>query len=122
MKLTIDVENTAQKTENGKLLLDPFTPDNQLVLACTKQDDGVESSFWFNHSTHSTENAKQLLQDQLDKASEADIVFCITKTPMVEGQEDESLERHWLIVKNKLTGQHGRVVTILDPLTGRFAA
>ena len=69
MKLTIDVENTAQKTENGKLMLDPFTPDNQLVLACTKQDDGVESSFWFNHATHSTENAKQLLQDQLDKAS-----------------------------------------------------
>ena len=56
------------------------------------------------------------------KASEADIVFCITKTPMIEGQEDESLERHWLIVKNKLTGQHGRVVTILDPLTGRFTA
>tara|TARA_R110002110_G_scaffold135129_1_gene318971 strand:- start:5949 stop:7985 length:2037 start_codon:yes stop_codon:yes gene_type:complete len=73
MKLTIDVENTAQKTENGKLMLDPFTPDNKLVLVCTKEDGGIESSFWFNHATHSTDNAKQLLQDQLDKAS---ILIC----------------------------------------------
>jgi replicative DNA helicase len=57
------------------------------------------------------------------KASEADVLFCITKTPMVEGQqEEESPERHWIIVKNKLTGKHGRVVTIFDPLTATFTA
>ena len=56
------------------------------------------------------------------KASEADVLFCITKTPMVEGQEEESPERHWIIVKNKLTGKHGRVVTLFDPLTATFKA
>mgnify|MGYP004453538615 FL=1 len=69
MKLTIDVENTTAKSASGKLLLDPFTPDNKLVLVCTKQDDGKESSFWFNHTTHSTDNAKELLQAQLDQAT-----------------------------------------------------
>ena len=69
MKLTIDVENTAQKLATGKVLVDPFTPDNKLVLVCTKKDGGKESSFWFNHSTHSTENAKALLQAQLDQAA-----------------------------------------------------
>ena len=57
------------------------------------------------------------------KASEADVLFCLTKTPMVEGQqEEESSERHWVIVKNKLTGKHGRVVTMFDPLTATFQA
>ena len=69
MKLTIDVENTATTTSTGKLLLDPFSPENKLVLVCTKQDDGTESSFWLNHDTHSTDNAKELLQAQLDKAT-----------------------------------------------------
>ena len=69
MKLTIDVENTAIKLESGKILVDPFTPNNKLVLVCTKQDGGTESSFWFNHSTHSTDNAKELLQAQLDQAT-----------------------------------------------------
>mgnify|MGYP003111673158 FL=1 len=69
MKLTIDIENTVSRTENGKLLLDPFTPGNKLVLVCTKQDDGTEASYWFHHKTHSTENAKELLQAQLDEAT-----------------------------------------------------
>ena len=57
------------------------------------------------------------------KASEADVLFCLTKTPMVEGQqEEESPERHWLVIKNKLTGKHGRVVTMFDPLTATFKA
>jgi hypothetical protein len=42
---------------------------------------------------------------------------------MVEGQqEDESPERHWLVLKNKLTGKHGRVVTLLDPETATYSA
>jgi len=69
MKLTIDVENTATKLPSGKTLLDPFVPENKLVLVCTKKDTGEESSFWFGHSTHSMENAKELLQKQLDEAT-----------------------------------------------------
>ena len=69
MKLTIDVENTVSKLPSGKTLLDPFTAGNKLVLVCTKTDLGVESSFWFGHSTHSTANAKELLQAQLDQAT-----------------------------------------------------
>lgn len=69
MKLTIDIENTITKLPSGKILLDPFTPENKLVLVCTKEDKGKESSFWFNHSTHSTENAKQKLQDKLNDAT-----------------------------------------------------
>ena len=57
------------------------------------------------------------------KASEADVLFCITKTPMVEGQQEEdSSERHWLVLKNKLTGKHGRVVTMFDPETATYTA
>ena len=57
------------------------------------------------------------------KASEADVLFCITKTPMVEGQQEEdSAERHWLVLKNKLTGKHGRVVTMFDPETATYTA
>ena len=70
--LTLDIENTTAKTETGKLLLDPFTTDNKLVLVCTKQDDGTESSFWFHHTemeTNDTSEAKRLLQEQLDQAT-----------------------------------------------------
>jgi hypothetical protein len=57
------------------------------------------------------------------KASEADVLFCITKTPMIEGQQEEdSAERHWLVLKNKLTGKHGRVVTMFDPETATYHA
>ena len=69
MKLTIDVENTVSKLPSGKILLDPFTEGNKLVLVCTRTDNGEESSFWFSHSTHSTDNAKELLQAQLDQAT-----------------------------------------------------
>ena len=69
MKLTIDVENTVSKLPSGKTLLDPFTEGNKLVLVCTRTDKGEEASFWFSHSTHSTDNAKELLQAQLDQAT-----------------------------------------------------
>lgn len=69
MKLTIDIENTVQKLPSGKLMLDPFTEGNKLVLVCAKTDKGEEHSFWFSHSTHSTDNAQSLLQELLDKAT-----------------------------------------------------
>tara|TARA_R100000458_G_C8253255_1_gene229785 strand:- start:293 stop:1519 length:1227 start_codon:yes stop_codon:yes gene_type:complete len=68
-------------------------------------------------------NMSMLEGSRTGKASEADILFCITKTPMVEGQqEDESPERHWLVLKNKLTGKHGKVITMLDPETATYSA
>ena len=73
MKLTIDIENTVSKLPSGKILLDPFTEGNKLVLVCTKKDTGEESSFWFDHTTHSTANAKKLLQEQLDEAT---VIIC----------------------------------------------
>mgnify|MGYP003644504669 FL=1 len=73
MKLTIDIENTITRLPSGKILLDPFTPNNKLVLVCTKKDTGEESVFWFNHSTHSDASSKDRLQAQLD---EAVIIIC----------------------------------------------
>jgi len=68
-------------------------------------------------------NMSMLEGSRTGKASEADVLFCITKTPMVEGQqEEESPERHWLVLKNKLTGKHGRVITMLDPETATYSA
>ena len=73
MKLTLDIENTVTRLPSGKIMLDPFTPENKLVLVCTKTDLGEESSFWFNHKTHTTEGAKDKLQAQLDKAT---VIIC----------------------------------------------
>ena len=73
MKLTLDIENTVTRLPSGKIMLDPFTPENKLVLVCTKTDLGEESSFWFNHKTHTTEGAKDKLQSQLDKAT---VIIC----------------------------------------------
>jgi len=73
VKLTIDIENTVQRLPTGKLMLDPFTEGNQLVLVCAKTDTGQEHSFWFNHCTHSTDNAHSLLQSLLDNAT---ILIC----------------------------------------------
>ena len=56
------------------------------------------------------------------KASEADLLICITNNPTFEGQEEEDWTRHWCIVKNKLTGRHGKVSTMLNPLTARYEA
>jgi len=68
-------------------------------------------------------NMSMLEGSRTGKASEADILFCITKPPMVEGQyEDDSPERHWLVLKNKLTGRHGKVLTLLNPETATYSA
>ena len=68
-------------------------------------------------------NMSMLEGSRTGKASEADVLFCITKTPMAEGQQqEENFERHWLVLKNKLTGKHGRVITLLDPETATYNA
>jgi len=56
------------------------------------------------------------------KAAEADLMFMISKNPTVEGQEEEDLQRHINVVKNKLSGWHGIVHTDLEYKTARYVA
>ena len=65
-------------------------------------------------------NSSMLEGSKTGKAAEADLLFCLTMNPMVEGAQDDN-ERHWVIVKNKLTGRHGMVHTMLDPNTATFS-
>ena len=48
MKLTLDVENTVTKRD-GKMHLDPFEPDNALVMVGCLTDKGEEKLFTFDH-------------------------------------------------------------------------
>ena len=66
-------------------------------------------------------NQSMLEGSKTGKAAEADIMFCLTQNPMVEGQDNDDPERHWVIVKNKLTGKHGMVHTYLDYKTSTFS-
>ena len=43
------------------------------------------------------------------KAAEADLMILIAKNPQVEGQDEEDIQRHLNVVKNKLSGWHGSV-------------
>jgi len=54
------------------------------------------------------------------KAAEADLMFMISKNPTVEGQEEEDLQRHINVVKNKLSGWHGIVHTDLEYKIARY--
>ena len=49
MKLTLDVENTVVK-RNGKMHLDPFEPENTLVMVGMLDDFGNETLVTFDHS------------------------------------------------------------------------
>ena len=56
------------------------------------------------------------------KAAEADVMILIAKNPAVEGQESEDSVRHLNIVKNKITGWHGKIVCELDYKLARYQA
>lgn len=56
------------------------------------------------------------------KAAEADLMIMISKNPPVEGQDEEDLQRHLNVVKNKLSGWHGIVHCELDYKTARYTA
>jgi hypothetical protein len=56
------------------------------------------------------------------KAAEADVMILIAKNPAVEGQESEDPIRHLNIVKNKITGWHGKIVCELDYKLARYQA
>ena len=66
VKLTLDVENTVTK-RNGKLYLDPFEPDNTLVMVGMLDDYGNETIVTFDHSEVSpTNDGNKIVQDALD--------------------------------------------------------
>jgi len=69
MKVTIDVETNTQKRD-GKLHLDPFEPDNSLVLVGIRTDAGVDYAFPFDHPEHvSKHNYHERVQWFLDEAT-----------------------------------------------------
>jgi uncharacterized caspase-like protein len=58
------------------------------------------------------------------KAAEADLMIMISKNPPVEttDHESEDTQRHINIVKNKLSGWHGIVLTDLEYKIARYVA
>ena len=66
-------------------------------------------------------NQSMLEGSKTGKAAEADLMFCLTKNPMVEGQDQDDNQRHWCIVKNKLSGRHGSIHNYIDPYTATFS-
>ena len=66
--LTLDIENTVTK-RNGKIHLDPFEPENTLVMVGMLDDLGNETLVTFDHSEHPpTQGGAQIVQQLLDSA------------------------------------------------------
>ena len=69
MILTLDVENTVVK-RNGKMHLDPFEPENTLVMVGMLDGTGLEQIITFDHIEHPpTLDGRQIVQGRLDHAS-----------------------------------------------------
>jgi len=69
MKLTLDIENTVTK-RNGKLHLDPFEPDNTMVMVGMLDDLGHEDIVTFDHSEQQpTTEGRYIVQKKLDDAA-----------------------------------------------------
>ena len=69
MILTLDVENTVVE-RNGKMHLDPFEPENTLVMVGMLDDDGNEDIVTFDHAEHKpTQEGRRIVQDKLDGTS-----------------------------------------------------
>ena len=69
MKLTLDVENTVVK-RGDKTHLDPFEPENTLVMVGMLTDQGEEFIIIFDHSEcEPSYNGHKIVQEQLDKAT-----------------------------------------------------
>ena len=64
MKLTLDVENTTTKRD-GKLHLDPFEPDNKLVMVGCLEDNGAMHLF----NTDRDADSFDAIQKLLDRAT-----------------------------------------------------
>ena len=69
MKLTLDIENTVTK-RNDKLHLDPFEPDNTLVMVGMLDDLGHEDIVTFDHSEQQpTTEGRYIVQKKLDETA-----------------------------------------------------
>ena len=70
MKLTLDVENTVTKRD-GKIHLDPFEPDNSLVMVGMLTDQGKETIVTFDHSEMVVQGIgnHEMVQNELDEAT-----------------------------------------------------
>ena len=60
MKLTLDVENTTT-TRDGKLHLDPFETDNELIMVGCLTDGGEEYLFRMSVDTDAHSKIQELL-------------------------------------------------------------
>ena len=68
MILTLDVENTVVK-RNGKMHLDPFEPENTLVMVGMLDDHMNETIVTFDHAEQQpTTDGRRIVQDALDAA------------------------------------------------------
>ena len=65
-------------------------------------------------------NQSMMEGSRTGKAAEADLMVLIAKNPPVQGQDEEDIQRHLNIVKNKLTGWHGSVHCNLEYQTARY--
>jgi hypothetical protein len=59
-------------------------------------------------------NQSMMEGSKTGKASEADLMLLISKNPPMEGREEDDLQRHINVVKNKLSGWHGYVTCQLN--------
>jgi len=83
--------------------------------------------FYMSQLSADAENKVVLNQAMMEgsrtgKAAEADLMILIAKNPQVEGQDEEDIQRHLNVVKNKLSGWHGSVHCELDYRTARYTA
>lgn len=66
-------------------------------------------------------NQSMMEGSRTGKAAEADLMILIAKNPPVqENNEEEDNMRHLNVVKNKLSGWHGKVHCQLDYKTARY--
>ena len=69
MKITLDVENTVTKRD-GKMHLDPFEPENTLVMVGMLTDQGQCLTFPFDHADHpNQDDYYERVQMLLDEAT-----------------------------------------------------
>ena len=68
-------------------------------------------------------NQSMMEGSRTGKAAEADLMILIAKNPpKQEDGDDEDLQRHLNVVKNKLTGWHGVITCQLNYKVGRYEA
>ncbi len=65
-------------------------------------------------------NQSMMEGSRTGKAAEADLMLLVSKNPIKNEGDEEDLQRHINVVKNKLTGWHGIVTCELNYEVGRY--